>query len=58
MAKYIERAYGIGVKDGKAGDQPIALEELQKPGESPAMRTIGQYAHTAYRAGYRAGEKR
>lgn len=58
IARDIERAYQIGVRDGEAGEHFIALSELQKPDESPMMRTIGRYAHTAYRSGYQAGTER
>ena len=58
MARYIEKAYQIGAKDGEAGKRSIALAELQKPDESPMMRTIGRYAHTAYQSGYQAAERK
>lgn len=58
MARHIEKAYQIGVRDGEAGERLITLSELQRPDESPMMRTIGRYAHTAYQSGYLvAGEK-
>lgn len=55
IARDIERAYRIGVKDGESGRRLVDLSELQKPDESPMMRTIGRYVHTAYRSGYQAG---
>lgn len=58
MARYIEKAYQIGVKDGEARRRFVSLSELQKPNESPMMRTIGRYTHTAYRSGYQAGMER
>lgn len=58
IARDIEHAYQIGVRDGKAGERFIALSELQKPDESPMMRTIGRYAHTAYQSGYLSGAER
>lgn len=58
MARYIEKAYQIGAKDGGAGVRFISLSELQKPNESPMMRTIGRYAYTAYQSGYQAGAGR
>lgn len=58
IARDIEHAYQIGVRNGEAGERFIALSELQKPDESPMMRTIGRYAHTAYRSGYQAGTER
>lgn len=58
IARDIEHAYQIGVRDGESGERKIALSELQKPDESPMMRTIGRYAHTAYKFGYQTGTER
>lgn len=57
IARDIERAYRIGVKDGESGKRLVDLSELQQPDESPAMRAIGRYAYTAYQSGYQAADR-
>ena len=53
--KKMEKAFEIGLKDGKAGKPLVPQEALMQNDDSPLLRGMIRRAYMAYQAGHRVG---